>query len=397
MNRKEFIKQSLLLGVGASILPSIFSACSKDEDFEYALPLDFNGDVLIIGAGAAGMMAAYRLAQNNINVTVIEAGATFGGRVKKTTTFADFPIDIGAEWIHEQPSIFQKLINDPKRSGSIELVPYNPRQLKIWNGSALQDRSMFVGSAREYKFKATTWHDFFEDYIVPVIGENNFIYNSPVQEIDYSSNKVRVSVAGGAVYEADKLLVTVPITILKDGDISFIPALPDSTANAIKQFHMPDGMKAFIEFSEKFYPDATRFAVDTDFGEADEVIYYNAAFKKNSNRHILGLFTVGDMAVPYASLNTEEEIIAKILSDLDLMFDGKATETYQKHIIQNWSKEPYIRGSYAFSRPSEAASELSIPVDGKIAFAGEAMSDGATVHNAGFSGYAQIAALVNSQ
>ena len=98
-------------------------------------------------------------------------------------------------------------------------------------------------------------------------------------------------------------------------------------------------------------------------------------------------------------METEEEIINKILQELDEMFDGKATANYKNHVIQNWSKEPYIRGAYTF--PSDDAGRdyidtLKRPIDNKIYFAGEAMTNGdsATVHGAAESAYEVLEGLL---
>lgn len=395
MDRKEFIKQGLLFSAGAAILPSFLSSCSKEEDFNLASPISFGGDVIVIGAGAAGLMAAYRLAQNNINVRVIEAGNTFGGRVKKTGIFTDFPIDLGAEWIHEEPSIFRRLLNDPDKTGSIDLIPYNPQRIKTWTGSSLIDGSIISSFFREYKFKSSTWYDFFLDHIVPEIGSGNMIYNSPVAEIDYSGNRVRITTTGNDVYEADKVLVTVPITILQDGDIRFVPALSGAKIGAINGFSMPGGIKVFMEFSEKFYPDIVSFPTLDD---SDERIYYNVAFKKNTTKNVLGLFTVGRTSDQYTSIVDDQVLIDKILAELDEVFEGKASATYQKHFVQNWVVNPYIKGSYSFENPADAINEMLIPIDGKISFAGEALTTDAssTVHGAGFAGFNQIEALINA-
>ena len=66
---------------------------------------DYSGKVIIIGAGASGLAAAKVLEKNNIDYTILEATNRYGGRLKKDTTLADFPIDIGAEWIHSNPKV----------------------------------------------------------------------------------------------------------------------------------------------------------------------------------------------------------------------------------------------------------------------------------------------------
>ena len=56
--------------------------------------------VLIIGAGVAGLSAAWRLQRENIAATVLEARDRIGGRVWTSHDFADIPVEFGAELIH---------------------------------------------------------------------------------------------------------------------------------------------------------------------------------------------------------------------------------------------------------------------------------------------------------
>jgi protoporphyrinogen oxidase len=52
-------------------------------------------DVAIIGAGPAGLTAAYLLAKNNVKVTVIEADPLYVGGISRTVTYKGFHFDIG--------------------------------------------------------------------------------------------------------------------------------------------------------------------------------------------------------------------------------------------------------------------------------------------------------------
>ena len=366
------------MGLGATLMPTVLTSCKKDE----LLNVTFSGKVLIIGAGAAGLMAGYILNRYGIDFQILEASSTFGGRVKKTTTFADFPIDLGAEWLHDKPSTFARLIDDENAQGSVDLIPYNPSFVQRWNGSALQTFNVVGNVYGEYKFKHTTWHDFFADYIEPSIS-NKIVYNCPVIDIDYSGSGVVVTNNNIDSFTADKVLVTVPTAILKSNMINFNPALPADKISALNNAEMPDGIKVFMEFSQRFYPDILSMPAA---GGNTEKIFYDAAFKKNSNRHILALFNVGDSASEYTSMVTEQDIINRILEELDEIFDGQATQYYVKHIIQNWSAEPYVQGSYTFfTDENNTVATLKKSLNSKVYFAGEALSTeaGATVHGAG--------------
>ncbi len=389
MTRKNFIKNLITLGAATPLMTSLFTSCNRSgfdffEDFE----VNFNGNVLIIGAGAAGLIAGHILNRYNIDFQILEASSVFGGRVKKIEDFSDFPIDLGAEWIHTEPSILGKLLNDPQTDLKTDAIVYNPQTIHLWKNNKLKKRNIFSSFYSEHKFKNSTWYDFFDQYIVPGISDK-IVYNSPVTEIDYNSNKVKVQSQDGEIREADKVILTVPLTILQNNFINFLPALPSEKTEALNQVSMPDGIKVFIEFSERFYPDILLFGNIIEALRDESKIFYDAAFQKDSDRNILGLFNVGDSAAAYTSLNTEQEIIDKIIGELDEIFDGKASQTYQKHIIQNWSKEPFISGSYSHYDDYDALETLAQSINDKIYFAGEAYSSDsqATVHGAGETAY----------
>lgn len=389
MNRIEFLKKIALTGTGIALAPLIITSCQKD--IELAPAINYDGEVLIVGAGAAGMMAAYRPARNNVNFKLIEARDDFGGRVKKITNFADVPFDIGAEWIHTKPRILAELLNNPDASGSIDIIPYNVEDYKSWSDGKMTTGNLFQDAlAREYKFKRTTWYDFFADHVMPVIGTNNLILNSPVSEIDYSADKVRVTLEGGSIMEADKVLVTSSVNVLNDGVITFTPPLPEAKTTALKKYNLPGGIKGLIEFSEKFYPDY--LSAETDLGQVD---YLNAVFKKDTDKHIMAILST-EGSDYFTSLGSDSERIAAFLSELDTIFDGKASKAYNKHLLYDWGDDHYVRGTWTHNAVSgDVDQEMMTPIDGKLCFAGEAYS-GSTVHGAGFNGHDQIAKLVQA-
>ena len=56
--------------------------------------------VLVIGAGIAGLSAAYYLKRAGVDATILEARDRVGGRVWTDREFADIPVEFGAELIH---------------------------------------------------------------------------------------------------------------------------------------------------------------------------------------------------------------------------------------------------------------------------------------------------------
>src|SRR5215510_12434633 len=61
-------------------------------------------DVLVLGAGAAGLAAAQQLSQQGLRVVVIEARDRVGGRIfTQRVPGHPLPIELGAEFIHGRP------------------------------------------------------------------------------------------------------------------------------------------------------------------------------------------------------------------------------------------------------------------------------------------------------
>tara|TARA_B100000809_G_scaffold229991_1_gene244017 strand:+ start:82 stop:1185 length:1104 start_codon:yes stop_codon:yes gene_type:complete len=367
MTRKEFIKICGILGVG---IPTQFSLMSFIKD-DKTKPT-FKGKVIIIGAGAGGLSAGYLLQQQGIDFEILEASAIYGGRMKIDTNFADFPIPLGAEWLETSTDIFEEIVNDPSTPVNIETVADKP------------DR----------KFVNYSWYNFFEEYIVPSIS-SKIRYNTIVQSIDYSSDQIVITTQNGQQI-ADKVIVSVPLKILQDGDINFIPSLPQPKLNAINNTTIWEGFKTFIAFSTKFYKDEYQFKVTPK--SDGEKIYYNASHGQNTTKNILGLFVVGKPALIYSSLS-DKELKTFILKELDGIYENQATPNYIKHISQNWNKEPFIKAGYMTDHADwQTVKELGKPVANKIHFAGGAYTDGedwVSVHAAAKSARKAIEELIN--
>ena len=375
MTRNEFVRICGILGVGLPF-QSVLSSC-KNDDTSITPP----ESVLIIGAGAAGLSSGYLLNQRGINYQILEAAPTYGGRIKRTKDFVDFPIPLGGEWIHVNTDIFAQIVNDPTIEVDVESVGYQSTDTYgIWEDGELELTQ--IGSWLDRKFVNSSWLDFFDEYIVPSVA-SQIQYNTIVESIDYSRDQVIVTNQGGDTFSAEKVIVTAPLKTLQDGDIMFTPDLPSGKVSAINNAKVWEGIKVFIEFSEAFYPAATEFIITPS--TAGQQLYYDASYGQQSERNVLGLFAVGSAATNYIS-RSDENLIDYILGELDTIFSGQATPNYIKHITQNWSNEPYIKGAYVNDHEDwRRVRTLGDSVANKIYFAGEAYTDGedwGSVHNA---------------
>lgn len=374
-----------LLGVGLPISTTL-NSCSKSN------PINQDEKVIIIGAGAGGLTAGHLLRQRGIDFEILEASSSFGGRMKRTKDFADFPIPLGGEWLHVEKGVLSEIVNDSSVRINVETTPYNSAvDYGLFEGNQVSIAE--IGFTIDQKFINSTWFDFFEEYIVPSV-ETQIRYNKVIQTIDYSGSRIIIKSADEE-FTADRVIISVPIKILQNGSISFIPVLPDDKTEAINNVTVWDGCKAFIEFSEKFYPAFVAFDITP---ESDgQKLYYDAAYGQNTSQNILGLFAVGTGTIPYVQLS-DSELIDYMLAELDDIFNGQASANYVKHIFQNWNEEPYANGAYIYDDEDwRRIRTLGESVDSKLYFAGDAYTSGddwSSVHAAARSAIRAINELV---
>lgn len=378
MRRRDFIGVCGLLGLSGSIPSCTRAAIGRDQRFE--------GTILIVGSGAAGMSAGFLLEQHGVRYTILEASATYGGRMKSAENLADFSLPLGAEWLHVSGSVLQQLSSDPDVLENTDLAGYSGDEMvgHFANGrlthSPLSDA--FGGEFPDKKFVGSSWRGFFQEHVLPSV-EANLRLNTPVVSISYRDDRVFVTDAAGMKHEADKVVVTVPLKMLQQGAITFDPELPRDRLMALQQAPVWGGLKAFFEFSEKFYPTFLTFP-DSETASGQRM-FFDASHAQRSSRNILGLFAVGEQAERYQRASGDEQRDL-ILRELDEVFGGEASRHYKQHIVQDWDLEPFVESAYlADNAPSHVAAAISQPIMSKLYFAGEAYAGGedwGSVHSA---------------
>ncbi|SLN61266.1 protoporphyrinogen oxidase [Roseovarius albus] len=359
MERRDFLAMAALLGFSTLATPNVLQASTSRR-------------VIVIGAGAAGLTAGYCLRQRGMDFQILEASNTFGGRMKRNLGFADFPLPMGAEWLHVSPRIFKQIVGNRAVNVALPTVGYKrDDSFAHWDGNVLKRSRM--GGETDRKFVNSSWLDFFEQYIFPAISDR-IQFQNPVTVIDTSGARAFVQTRSGETFTADDIIVTAPLKMLQERRISFVPPLPRSKSNAINRAKVWDGYKAFLEFNASFYPAYTEVKVTPK--SAGQLGFYDAAYGQNTQRHILGVFAVGSAAKPYLGL-PEAATARKILGRLDEIFDRAATPKFRKIVTQDWSNEPFIGGAYLQDHENwKRVRQLGNPVGPHLHFAGEAYTDG---------------------
>lgn len=102
-----------------------------------------DADVIVIGAGAAGLAAARCLAQSSCRVLVLEARKRIGGRVFPQKLEASAPIELGAEFIHGPAELTMALA----RVAGVQTVPTGDVAFTYHDGRLQRDREDWFFSA----------------------------------------------------------------------------------------------------------------------------------------------------------------------------------------------------------------------------------------------------------
>jgi len=440
MKRRDFVKNGIISTAGLAVLPHFLQSCSKFPKLKKG---NFNGKVLIVGAGAAGLFAGKLLHDLGIEFEILEASDRVGGRMGKLEGFADYPLDLGAQWLHGKKNIFWKFIrksdtviteddteitfifNGEKRnelpkdiqgifsSGNLPDISFSEHAIQkgfgeeykfivenlagdqgtsgsrlsvYWNNKEEEEWS---SGDKDYKFEKTYYDLVSSQFLAPIASKIKV--GKQVKFIDYTEETLNCQDQNGDSYPCTHIILTVPITVLKDGDITFNPPLPTEKTAAFQKIGMDAGMKVFLKFSEKFYDDNL-------VGGSICAAYANEKVGKKGTDNVLLAFIMGEQAETLSNL-PDQEIVTALLEELDGIYNGKATANFIDAYVQNWAKHPFIRGAYSYSTigMGDARKRAAESVSGKIFFAGEAMhlqGHHQTAHGAAESGYFAVAELI---
>lgn len=264
--------------------------------------------------------------------------------------------------------------------------------LNAWIGnnySSSNDRMGMQAVAEAYAMR-TRDHDLFtlvnnpmEDALLSRFSKvvEDVRVNSVVKQIDYTGSTVVITgdnTKTGEPFslEVEKVVVTVPISILKNNSIAFTPGLPASKSAALNTMAMDASFRVILDFKSNFWGATSGFLYGA--GEAPE--YFNGGVGRSDLGKTLSVTISGPKATGYSLMGKNS--LPLLINELDSLFNGKASTGIRMDgndnmvaIIQDWTLDPYIRGGGSYSKPggtNQHRVDLAAPVNDKVFFAGEA-------------------------
>ncbi|MEM9998230.1 MAG: NAD(P)/FAD-dependent oxidoreductase, partial [Bacteroidota bacterium] len=422
-------------------------------------PKNPDESVLIVGAGVAGLGAAERLREQGYrNVTVLEARERIGGRVWTSTAWEQ-PVDLGASWIHGPrrnpitrlareagaemlPTDFDDTIlygptgavlseDDQRTLSRLERRAYwalgsrggrDAQSLADRLAHSLDDLSPDDQAMVDYLIHASIEQSFAEDVANLDAGALEFgkefgggdvlfpggyasVFAPRFAELDIRTGHVVTSVTWGSdgvvvttnrgAFPADRVILTLPLGVLKQEAVAFDPPLPEAKQAAIRAMGMGCLNKLYLQFPELFWPpDVEGFSylapVTGRWSQWLNLSVY-------AETPILLAFNAGSFARETEAWS-DDEVVGAAMDVLRRLFGRTIPEPtgFQR---TRWASDVFSYGSYSVLSPGvdeATVRALGAPVSDRLFFAGEATSTDypSTVHGAYLSGQREAERLM---
>ncbi len=395
-------------------------------------------DLIVVGAGAAGLAAARRARAAGARVALLEAAERIGGRAHTRRTPGGHPWDAGAHWLHQVTrNPFVAYADATGRAYAPRFAGYRVWGAEGWWGEAertawetWQDaawgaidalaarggeaacaealppdarwralfRPLFAGmvgvppeimSVQDYARSAESpenWPlaDGYGALLAAWGAEVPVELATPVQRIDTRGPGVAVETPRGRL-RGRALVCALPLGVLQAGLVGFTPALPAAVAEAVQALHPGLANKVAFEVDPDLLADfpATSFLA---FDEGPETLRFQV---RPFGRPLLIGYLSGETA---ETLETEgpQAMAAFARARLARVFGGAAVRAERAVQTTAWLHHPLSRGTYSCAPPGRSGARdlLQEPVDPRLVLAGEYAHDWAygTVHGARLSG-----------
>ena len=384
-------------------------------------------DVIVIGAGMAGLAAARKLAEAGRSVTLLEARDRVGGRIfTHRAQEEDLPIELGAEFVHgrapeliglieeagltlfEREGRFLSCENGQIREGNLgagfsvlDDLPTDPdmtfdeflaqahlpeetaapirRYVEGFNaadaariGTAALRRQQEAEAAIESDrtFRIVEGYDFLPQFVLQrFLDANGSLYlNTVVTAIDWKPGEVRVQTGNPEISElrASRAVIALPLGVLQSGSPAIRPET--SASSAIRKMAMGTAARITLLFRERFWQQA---APEMSFLLTDEKPLPAWWTSHPAGSPALTGWAGGPRAL---AAPAGPELEKEVLASLARIFhrDDLPSLLVSAH-THDWQSDPLSMGAYSYAPKGAAyaSEELAQPVEDTLYFAGE--------------------------
>jgi monoamine oxidase len=424
MERRQFIKDTLT-GLPILLMPPalLASSCSKDS-------IDPKSKtVIIIGAGISGLAAAKKLKEKGFNVLILEAQDKVGGRLR-TNRSLGVAFDEGASWIHgidgnpittlaQQAGMNTfETVDESRKSYDVGGIlrsetTYDNAETELYkilgsmmnSGKANQGFETVFSALYPAKANDRLWRFFLSTYVTFDTGDldklSSTLYNEGeefkgiekiatngydtipnylanglsiqlnqrVSKIDYSATNIKVT-HNGNISEADYVLVTVPLGVLKANTIQFAPALPSVKQTAIQKLGINCVNKFLLTWNTAFWDDVQYISYTPQI--KDKFNYFVNVKKFQPTVNALMTFAYADYARQTETM-TDAQIINEIMAHLKDIY-GNNIPNPTNMLRTKWQTNENAFGSYSYTAVGTEMKhfdDLAEAINDKLFFGGE--------------------------
>jgi monoamine oxidase len=407
--RRDFLLASAALGLSVRAAPA-----------RAALPRD--ADVVVVGAGAAGIAAARRLAAANVKVAVLEAADRVGGRCQTDLTTFGIPFDRGARWLYSQDTNpvaklartasmetyatpqSQKIrigrrnarsgevedylatlvranraIQDPNRKSDIAALDALPKDLGAWQQTLafalgplalskdLQDVSAFDLARQEPRDAGAFCRQGLGTLVAKLADGVPVSLSTPVKRVSWQGRNLEVETPAGRLTPR-AVIVTASTSVLTSGSIKFLPDLPKRQLDATAKLQLGSYDHIALELA------------GNPLGlQRDDVIIEQS----DSIRTGLLLANVGgssiclvDIAGSFGrelSKQGSDAMVAFATDWLTKLYGSDVKAALKRRAVTQWNAAPYVGGAMSSAAiGAQGARKILAEPLGGLYFAGEA-------------------------
>jgi monoamine oxidase len=388
----------------------------------WGAPLPREADIVVIGAGAAGVAAARRIVAAGRKVIIVEAANQVGGRCVTDGSTFDVPFDRGARWIHNpetNPMIrlgraagleimpapsgqkirigrrnarasetedflaalvkANRAIDDAARRFDVSCASVMPKELGDWAGTAefvlgasfagkdLKDISVVDKTRAQDRNSAIACRQGLGTLIAKLSEQVPVSLSTPANRIEWTARDAGVQTPAGRI-AARAVIVTVSSNVLAGGNIKFAPDIPKRTLDAAAKL----GLGSYDHIALQMPGNPLGLARD-DILIEQSTSTRTALLYANMGSSSLCSIDVGGSFGRDLSAQGEAAMTAFAIEWLTKLFGSELAKAVTKSAATRWNASPYVQGAMSVAPPGgqPLRKVLAEPV-GPIFFAGEA-------------------------